>query len=163
MSAPLPSTLPTVKAWLFTQLTAVLTASPGKTLDVLYGGSAPTNGDDVVTLRTGARRVFPHVPTGDMGAVAWRESYDLDITVETYRPEGFQSCEERAWALVASIENTIRATLWGIIGGGTAVATLGGNVFNLVIGDQAATSVWADTDDGPVTTITYPLTLHATI
>lgn len=162
MSVPV-STLPTVKAWLLGQLQSQVTAAAGKSLAVFYDDAAITEPEDEIRLRTGKRSVVPGSITGGMGAHSWREEYDLNVDVMVSRPEGFQVAEERAWAILATVESIVRVTLWGLIAGDTTVraAALGGDVFNVIVGEHTTAIEWPQEFQGPLVIISYPITISA--
>lgn len=118
------STVPAVKAYLFTQFTAAALTVPapfGDTaqLVVMYGPPAQYQPDDIVAFGTVRRTITEHGLVGSGGAGALSEDYHVEVIIDVFRGSDLaQQVEERAYLILAAvIETPVRVdpTLGGLV------------------------------------------------
>ena len=106
MSAPV-STIPAVKAYLVALIT---TAVNDTTVLICYDDPGTNQPDDIIAVRDVEQTLAPYELVGGGGAGWLYETYKVEIVVDVYRGGDFpQLVFERACALVAIVENAIRA------------------------------------------------------
>lgn len=106
MTAP-ASTIPEVKAYLVELIT---TAVNDPTVLVCYDDPGPNQPDDIIAVRDVEQTLAPFELVGGGGPGWLYETYKVEIVVDVYRGGDFPRLVfERACALVAIIENAIRA------------------------------------------------------
>lgn len=136
MAAPV-STVPAVKAWLFTQMKATCTAATGIDLLVRYGQPGPEQPEDVVSLgATRNRTVSDFAMTGSLdNPNALIEEYEIEVDIDVSRSgeDVAQEATERAWALVAQVEECARAD-----------GTAGGRVYEIRPASTSDDPEWTD-------------------
>ena len=106
------STAPAAKAWLFGQLSTVITSNGENTVQVLYDNITDSTyaPDEVVFVGDITnRRLDGLALVGGEGPSAFTETYDLNVVISVYRSGSRpQEATERAWALLASVETVTR-------------------------------------------------------
>ena len=127
------STVPAVKAYLVTQLTATLTAATGKQLGVFYDEPGPFQPDDVVSVGDVTSFVSaPGAMVGGGGAGWIEERYTLEVVIDVFRGgDQAQTAYERAWALLAGVCSLVRTD-----------PSLGSRVVEARPGQVTTTSEW---------------------
>lgn len=149
------STVPAVKAWLYTQLQTACTAATGVDLLVRYGDPGPFDPEDVVSLGDVARRATePFAITGSLGTGSIHEEYDVNVDVDVMRggTDAGQEATERAWTLVSQIENAMRAD-----------PTAGGHVYLSYPSTSDDRGEWDDQHSFYRVTVTVSLTAKAVL
>jgi len=104
------STAPAVKAYLFTQLQANITAASGSSLLVCYDEPGPYEPDDIVSVGDVTARNTAQLAMVGSGGAGWLiENYSLEVVVDCFRGgDDPQTVDERAWALIGQVEAVVR-------------------------------------------------------
>jgi hypothetical protein len=145
------STLPAVKAYLFTQLSArTELADP---VGVFYDLPSVTPPDDLVYLGDSRGKNVITRMVGSGGAGWLDEHYELDIVVDVIRGDDDPKAnDEQALALLAAVVDTIRAD-----------PSLGGLVIQAAPVAFSLSSSWDDDHVGRTATAVLTVDVHARI
>ena len=131
------SSVPTVKAWLFTTLGTACTAATGIDLLVRYAQPGPFDPEDVVSVGACRNRtVSPFALVGGFDQPdSMIEDYDIDIEVDVARfgKDVAQQATERAYTLIGQIETAVRAD-----------PTAGGAALKVVPASSSDDPEWTD-------------------
>lgn len=104
------STVPAVKSYLLSQITAGTTADPGHDLLVVLDDPGVVLVDDIIAIgRVETRKVEPWQLVGTGQAGALMERYRMLVTVSVFRGGGDQVAPfQRAWTLASAVETIVR-------------------------------------------------------
>jgi len=148
------STVPQVKAYLFTQLQSTLTAEQGSSLLVCCDEPGPYEPDDIVSVGdVTTRTTVPLAMVGSGGAGWLVETYSLEIVVDCYRGgDNPQAVAERAWSLIGQVETVVRTD-----------PSCGGLVIEARPGECRSESAWDEQHKGRRVRVTVAVDVQAQI
>jgi hypothetical protein len=151
------STIPAVKAWLYSQLQSGLTPASGVSLLVRYGQPGPYEPEDIVSINTTQRTTEPYAMTGSESAYeSFLETYTITVTVDVMRQgvDIAQTADTEAYALAGQVEDIVRADP-------TAGGTPG--VLSVKPVSTRDTSQWGNDNKGYRITVTVSIRVKAVI
>lgn len=150
------STAPTVKTWLFNQLTANLTPASGERLLVSWNEPGLDLPGDIVSVGDILNRVTTvagMVGNGQTGFLD--EQYSLEVVIDVYRGgDNAKLADLRAWTLSGAVEQIIRGDLTA---GGVA------GIFDFRPAAAQSTGRWTEDHHGHAVRLTLAVDVAARI
>jgi hypothetical protein len=110
MTAP-ASSIPAVRAWLQTTITAALTTFTAPTVEVYLSQEDHQSTQDIVVIGGAHRKVETRRFVGGGGQFWVNEMYTIDVDIACFvaGPNAFPAVDTRAYQVLAAVETAVRA------------------------------------------------------